>query len=148
MGRQIRLMSQQHLGFNAEQLIEIKSSVSKNEFNLLKSRLERVSNVAGVSIANYNPGDYIADGFPIRLSGAPKDKNIDGSTAVRVDYNYFDVMNIRQLQGETINPTMEDKNLVILSKTAADELGLPNPIVGENILFRHFKGIFSCRSSG
>ena len=134
MGRQIRLMSQQNLGFNSDQLIEIKSFVRKNDFNLLKSRLEHVSNVASVSIANYTPGSYIADGFPLRLSNASKDTGIDGSTIVQINWNYFDVMKIKQLQGETISSTMEDKNIVFLSKTAAEKLGMLNPI-GEKIYY-------------
>lgn len=134
MGRQIKLMSQQRLGFSAEQLIEITSFVNKKEYNILKSQLVQVSNVAGVSIANYNPGSYIADGFPLRLSGSPKESGIDGSTIVKVESNYFNLMNIQQLLGEAVNSSMEDKNNVILSRCAVDKLGLSNPI-GEKIYY-------------
>ncbi len=134
MNRQIKMMSTQKLGFDTDQLMEINTSVSKQEFSLLKSRLESVSSVADVSITNISPGSYIEDGFKLSLSSNPTSKNIDGATNIRVESNYFDVMGIKQLQGDRIKNRAEGDTGVILSKAAVNLLGLNNAI-GEKVFY-------------
>lgn len=132
MGRQIRMMSTQKLGFNAEQLIEIDFGNNKQQYQLFKDQLEALPRVAAVSTASNTPAEYINNENPFRLSRETKDKNKDGSSVIGVAPNYFKVMNIPILEGEPFSQSMEKQDVAILSKTAAELLGLSKS-VGEKV---------------
>lgn len=132
MGRQIRLMSTQQLGFNAEQLLDIEFRIDKKHFELFKNQLEALPGVVAVSAASNTPAEYINNENPFRLMRETPDKNRDGSSVVGVIPGYFDMMNIRLLEGEEFTPAMEKKNVAILSRTAARMLGLSHA-TGEQV---------------
>ena len=132
MGRQIRMMSTQKLGFNAEQLIEVDFGNNKQHYQLFKNQLETLPGVVGVSTASNTPAEYINNENPFRLSRETEDKNREGSSVVGVAPNYFKVMNIPVLEGEPFSQSMEKQEVAILSNTAAELLGLPKSI-GEKV---------------
>jgi len=132
MSRQIRLMSTQQLGFNAEQLLEIDFNIDKKHFELFKDQLETLPGVIAVSAASNTPAEYINNENPFRLSRETKDKSREGSSVVGVTSGYFDMMKIRLLEGELFTPAMEKQDVAILSKTAAEMLGLSHT-VGERV---------------
>ena len=132
MGRQIKMMSVQKLGFNAEQLIEMNFDIDKTNFELFKNQLKNLPGVVAVSAASNTPAEYINNENPFRLSSETDDKNRDGASVVGVTPNYFDVLQIKMLEGLPFTEAMEKQNMAILSKTAADMLGLSNPL-GERV---------------
>ena len=132
MGKQIRLMSAQKLGFNAEQLLDVDFNINKKHFELFKSKLEAIPGVIAVSAASNTPGEYINNENPFRLSRETKDKNKEGSSVVGVLPDYFNVMNIKLLEGAFFIPVMENQNVTLLSKTAAEMLSVSD-IVGEQV---------------
>jgi putative ABC transport system permease protein len=132
MGRQIRMMSTEKLGFNTEQLIEIDFGNNKQQYQLFKDQLETLPCVAAVSTASNTPAEYINNENPFRLSRETEDKNKEGSSVIGVAPNYFKVMNINILEGEPFSQSMEKQDVAILSKTAAELLGLSKS-VGEKV---------------
>lgn len=132
MGRQIRMMSVQKLGFNAEQLMEMNFDIDKTKFELFKNQLKNFPGVIAVSAASNTPAEYINNENPFRLSSETDEKNREGASVVGVTPNYFDVLQIRILEGMPFTEAMEKQNMAILSKTAADMLGLSNPL-GERV---------------
>jgi putative ABC transport system permease protein len=132
MGRQIRMMSVQKLGFNAEQLMEMNFDIDKTKFELFKNQLKNLPGVVAVSAASNTPAEYINNENPFRLSGETDEKNREGASVVGVTPNYFDVLQISMLEGVPFTEAMEKQNMAILSKTAADMLGLLNPL-GERV---------------
>ena len=134
MGRQIKMMSTQKLGFNAEQLIETNSRIDKKHFELFKAKLETIPGVVAVSTSSNTPAGYINNENPFRLTRSNRDKNCDGSSVVGILPNYFDVMHIRLLEGEFFSPSMEKQHVAILSKTAVNMLGLSlSDALGEQV---------------
>jgi putative ABC transport system permease protein len=132
MGRQIRMMSVQKLGFNAEQLMEMNFDIDKTKFELFKNQLKNLPGVVAVSAASNTPAEYINNENPFRLSSETDEKNREGASVVGVTPNYFDVLQIRMLEGVPFTEAMEKQNMAILSKTASDMLGLSNPL-GERV---------------
>jgi putative ABC transport system permease protein len=132
MGRQIRMMSVQKLGFNAEQLMEMNFDIDKTKFELFKNQLKSLPGVVAVSAASNTPAEYINNENPFRLSNETDEKNREGASVVGVTPNYFDVLQISMLEGVPFTEAMEKQNMAILSKTAADMLGLLNPL-GERV---------------
>ena len=132
MGRQIKMMSAQKLGFNAEQLVDMNFDIDKTNFELFKNQLKNLPGVVAVSAASNTPAEYINNENPFRLSSETDEKNREGASVVGVTPNYFDVLQIRMLEGVPFTEAMEKQNMAILSKTAADMLGLSNPL-GERV---------------
>ena len=132
MGRQIRMMSVQKLGFNAEQLMEMNFDIDKTKFELFKNQLKNLPGVVAISAASNTPAEYINNENPFRLSNETDEKNREGASVVGVTPNYFDVLQISMLEGVPFTEAMEKQNMAILSKTAADMLGLLNPL-GERV---------------
>lgn len=132
MEKQIRLMSAQKLGFNAEQLLDIDFNINKENFELFKSKLEPVPGVIAVSAASNTPGEYINNENSFRLLRESGDQSKEGSSVVGVLPDYFNVMKIKLLEGAFFSPAMENQNVTVLSKTAAEMLGMSD-IVGEQV---------------
>jgi len=132
MGRQIKMMSVQKLGFNAEQLVDLNFDLDKNKFELFKNQLKNLPGVVAVSAASNTPAEYINNENPFRLSSETDEKNRDGASVVGVTPNYFDVLQIRMLEGVPFTEAMEKQNMAILSKTASDMLGLSKSL-GEKV---------------
>ncbi len=124
MGRQIKMMSVQKLGFNAEQLVEMNFDMDKTNFELFKNQLKNLPGVVAISAASNTPAEYINNENPFRLSSETDEKNRDGASVVGITPNYFDVLQIRMLEGAPFTEAMEKQNMAILSKTAADMLDL------------------------
>ena len=132
MGRQIRLMSSQKLGFNSDQLIDITFGLDKEHYELFKSRIESIPGIVSVSTASNTPAGQINNENLFRLSNETDDKNQLGSAVVGIAPNYFDVMGIKLLEGENFSVSMEKKDVAILSKKAIEMLRLSKAI-GEHI---------------
>jgi putative ABC transport system permease protein len=132
MSRQIKLMSTQQLGFSAEQLLEINFNIDKKHFELFKNQLEALPGVVAVSAASNTPAEYINNENPFRLSRETQDANKEGSSIIGVIPGYFDMMKIRLLEGEVFTPAVEKQDVAVLSKTAAEMLGLSHSI-GERV---------------
>ena len=132
MGKQIRLMSSQKLGFDADQLIEIEFRMDQKNFAVFKTQLESNPNIVAVAAASNTPGEYINNENPFRLSRENDDKNRDGASVVGITPNFFDMMHVRLLEGESFTPGNEKNDFAILNKTAAGLLGLSQAI-GERV---------------
>ena len=132
MGKQIRLMSSQKLGFDADQLIEIEFRMDQKNFAVFKTQLESNPNIVAVAAASNTPGEYINNENPFRLSRENDDKNRDGASVVGITPNFFDMMHVRLLEGESFTPGNEKNDFSILNKTAAGLLGLSQAI-GERV---------------
>jgi len=128
MGNQIKMMSSQRLGFDSEQLIEINTDLTKKEYDALKTRIGSLPSIVAISAANTTPGDYIGDGFPFCLSYDTQKKDKAIASVVKIEPNYFELMNIKQLEGLPLTSASENKDGAIISKSAAKALGLLNPI--------------------
>ncbi len=128
MSRQIRLMSNQKLGFNAEQLIETEFRINKENFELFRNQLASIPGVVEVAAASNTPGEYINNENPFRLSSESKDRNRDGASVVGITPNYFDLMQITLLEGSRFTLTDEKQNVAVLSQTAVAMLGLLHPV--------------------
>jgi len=132
MGRQIRMMVTQQLGFNDEQLMDVGFWLDKKHFELFKNQLETLPGVVAVSAASNTPAEYINNENPFRLTRENPDQDRDGSSVVGVIPGYFNMMNIRLLEGEEFTPAMEKQQVAILSRTAATMLGLSHA-AGEQV---------------
>jgi|NGEPerStandDraft_6_1074524.scaffolds.fasta_scaffold25097_1 putative ABC transport system permease protein len=132
MGRQIRMMSSQKLGFNADQLIDVTFRIDKEHYELFKNKLESVPGVIDISACSNTPAGHINNENPFRLSSETDDKNQNGSAVVGIVPNYFKVMGIKLLEGENFSVSMEKKEVAILSKKATEMLRL-SKAVGERV---------------
>ncbi len=134
MVRQIRMMTSQKLGFDTEQLIDVNFGLDKRKYELFRTQLEAIPDIAGISATSDTPAGYIDNENAFRLSSETEDKNRSGCSVVEITPDYFDVMHIRLLDGRPFSPAMESENVVVLSKTALKSLGLPDgKILGEKV---------------
>ena len=77
--------------------------------------METIPGVLAVSAASNTPAEYINNENPFRLSRETEDQNKEGSAVVGVVPDYFNVMNIKLLEGEQFTPAMENQNVTVLS---------------------------------
>ena len=139
--KQINLMKDKSLGFDKENVVELKvlPENMNRYYDTFKNRLLQNSGVISVS----KSGRSIGDSWPLNpilVDGK------DWSEAIQVagnwiDYDYLETMKIPLKQGRTFSKEYagDSLNSIVINETAARALGLDNP-VGQKVHFFSFNG--------
>ena len=145
--RQINFMNKKSLGFNMDQLLIIQPPVLTewdstfiSRTNHFKEELKQLANVKGAATSWNTPGGDIGRSFNVRQADS-------GSTArntVRhtgVDYDFFDVYQVKLIAGRNFSPTDHNPNFgklrnLIINQSAVKILGFlsPQAAIGKSIL--------------
>ncbi len=122
--RQVNFMSQAEMGFNEEQVIAIKDngaiSANAQKRELLKTELQKINEVGGISVSSNYPGDitgssrYVPDGY------AP-DESVSVSS-IFADFDFVETYEIEILDGRNMNKQLSTDSSAFLINEAAQRL--------------------------
>jgi putative ABC transport system permease protein len=128
LGRQIKFMVNQDLGYNKENTIIVKNiNASENKYDRLKNRLSDSPGIKGISGAVSSlDGNFYMDSIKYQNESYSVFYN-------RIDENYFKILEIDVLQGRNFSPELPtDRQAVIVNETLVKKLEIADPI-GEMI---------------
>lgn len=136
---QLNFMSKKNLGFDASQkiVLPLRSAETREQYDVLKTELQKINNIAEVSGTEYVPGSYIWNDMMFYTDGGNMDKAILNRRN-NVDVGYTQLMKIKLIAGRTFNENRqsESKHKLIVNKTSADKFGFsPEKMVGQNLHF-------------
>lgn len=136
---QLNFMSKKNLGFDASQkiVLPLRSAETREQYDVLKTELQKINNIAEVSGTEYVPGSYIWNDMMFYTDGGNMDKAILNRRN-NVDVGYTQLMKIKLIAGRTFNENRqsESKRKLIVNKTSADKFGFsPEKMVGQNLHF-------------
>lgn len=126
--KQLQFIKNKELGFTLDNLlvIDINSPALRRNFQGIKEEFSKVAEVQSISTSTRVPGEWKS--FPITTV------NQDGSSEsletifVGIDDDFLNTFNIKLLEGRNFGDSRADSTKVILTKLAAQQLGLTNPI--------------------
>jgi putative ABC transport system permease protein len=114
--QQTRFARDLDLGFDKDQVVVLEASMTGNmrrQWEALKTELERVPGVAGVTASHYTPFSWDDNRWPVRRPGQETQSRIQ---YMAVDYGFFETYRIDMLEGRGFSPDF-----------AADQLVAPQP---------------------
>ncbi len=127
MGRQIHFMLTSDPGFNKEGVVVVRTQepdaeVSNSILKLFRERMSQQPNIVSISGTSVSLGDVAA--YPFKK---------DGREIIvyqnRVDYDFFQTMGIKVVQGRTFSPEFAtDTEGVVVNEKLLKELGIEDPI--------------------
>lgn len=145
VSRQIDFVQKKSLGFDKDHVIlfDREGRIAEQTESFL-TEVQRQPGVVSVSSANQNLIGN--DSFTIGVSwdGKNPDETVRFSV-LAVGYDFFETLNIQSVAGRSFSRSMNDNNAVIINQTAADRMGLSDPI-GKKIIFGVTCGNCRCRS--
>ncbi len=110
-------------GFNAENVLNI--PLQSNDWEQLKTEMERVSGVELVSACEYLPATGITDHMELEdLERADEWINLQ---VIRMDDAFLDNLGLRLIAGSAITPSDQSNQLVIINESAVEKLGFAQP---------------------
>lgn len=134
VSQQIDFVQKKSLGFDKDHVILFdREGVIAEQTESFLTEVQRLPGIVAASSANQNLIGN--DSFTIGVSwdGKNPDENVRFSV-MAVGYDYFETLNIPSLAGRSFSRTMNDQNSVIINQSAADRMGLADPI-GKRIIF-------------
>ena len=130
--KQTSLLTEQKLGFNKSQLVNINNPWDEkvhSRFSLLKDKLDAMPEIKGVSASWNVPGEYVNNYSNVKVLGENTQNEGVNFAQLPVDVNFFTVLESKFLYGRNFDPELSsDSNKVIINKTGMDVLGLSDPV--------------------
>ena len=136
MAKQIGFLKNKNTGYHAENvvLIEMLPEDLSSHFETFKDLMVQQSSVVNISRSSRVVGEPWPWSIILRTDQGPEDsKRVFFN---QVDYGYFETMGIRISEGRTFSVanTSDPTRSIIINQSAADYLGLENP-VGHQVHF-------------
>lgn len=130
--RQLAFMREKDLGFNKENLlvVDINSGNLRRNFETVKTEFSKPSEVVSITASTRVPGEWKS--FPVATVNPPDGTMGREMIFVGIDKDFLETYGIRLLEGRTIEDPVADSLKIVLTKMAAEQLGLENP-VGQTI---------------
>lgn len=129
MSRQIQFLKTKDLGFNRDNRIVIpfQTSEAREQMAIIKSEVQRLSAVKGLSGMRVLPGQFVAQDFNLTAASTQIENNLK---LIQVDENYFSVLDIPIVsgrnftQGDTSHQVLiNEKSLKAFNLNPADAIG-------------------------
>lgn len=139
ISRQLSYMKEKDLGFDpdAKIVIPLRTADAKKKYESLKSALEQMSVIKGVSAVRFPPGSNIFNDMAFYLEGG----NMDNAILNRrntVDAGYIEQLGIKLIAGRTFtsNREAESKGNLIINRASAKKFGIePEKMIGRKLYF-------------
>ncbi len=133
--KQLKYMQEKDLGFDANNklVLPLRAESARNNEQVLRGELEKLSSIKAVSASAYVPGSNILNDFGLYPEGSSMEFSVNTKNSW-VEPDYMDVMHIDLVAGRkfTDNRTTESRNKIILNEIAVKELGFElQDIVGK-----------------
>ena len=127
--RQVQYLRTQSLGFDKENVIEVKNAHVISDQDIFIERLKQQPGIRSVSFSSSGPiGDY--DGTQVHKPSESDRLHLVNINSV--NYSYLETMGMKLLEGRDFNKDLSgDSIAVILNKTAADMIFYESAIDGE-----------------
>ncbi len=123
--RQLSHVRNIDMGFNAENVINIKLSPEVN-YEIFKDKLYEIPAVTAVSSSRWYPGNIQENwGMPLIYNGVETKVTFACENA---DASYIDIMGLEIVQGRKFSDLQTDIGTAILNEAAVKEFGLENPM--------------------
>ncbi len=129
VGRQLNYLESSQLGFSGDRVIvvPIKDRSGNSRYNTLVNEIERIPGVEQVSFGSSTPGSNNSFTYTYTFSGSELGEQTLSSFIV--DEHFFDLYNIRLLDGRIFNPVYSDTlTEIIINEAAVNHFKLTQPI--------------------
>jgi putative ABC transport system permease protein len=130
VNKQLKLIRRHNIGFDKEQTLTIDNYEGnrKNRYELLSEVLKQDPSVVSISCGSNVPADGISNWGNATVVGEEQ-KKMEGCGFVSVDYNYFDLIGAKIIQGRNfITNQASDIDQLIITETMARALKLDHPV--------------------
>ncbi len=133
---QLNFLKDKDLGFSKEEVIvvPVKHDDGFDKFEVLRNELLKIDGVTSVSASSNIPGRQFNQHS---ISAANKPIDEVGSSEAFVDYDFFHTLGIQLTEGRFFlreNPS-DSAGAFIINETAARQLYLEKPVVGQEIIW-------------
>jgi putative ABC transport system permease protein len=128
--QQLKLIRRHDIGFDKEQILSIDNYEEgrKKRYELLVEALKQYPVVKSVSCGSNVPADGISNWGNATVV-EEEQKKLEGCAFISVDYNYFDLIGAKIIEGRDFIPNRtSDVDQLIISKTMAQALKLDHPV--------------------
>lgn len=137
MGRQLRYMEAQGLGFDATAriVIPLRTASAQQSYPVLRRAISQWSSVKGVSATEYPPGSFVFSD----VSLYPQGGNMDNAVVHRngsIDQGFIEMLDFRLLAGRTFtdNRAQDGERKMLINRTGAQSLGYtPEQAIGAKV---------------
>jgi putative ABC transport system permease protein len=124
--RQLNLLKNTNMGFNAENIVNIKLS-PEVKHAVFKDKLQHNPGIRSVSFSRWFPGN-IQENWQMTLLSNGVEKKVDFA-AENADASYVDIMGLRIVQGRNFSDSLKsDIGSAIINEAAVTAFGLKNPL--------------------
>jgi putative ABC transport system permease protein len=139
ISRQIAFMKEKDLGFDpaAKIILPLRTADAKEKYASLKTTLEQLSAVGGVSATDCPPGSPIFSDMAFYMSGGSMDNAILNRRN-SIDAGYMELLGIKLIAGRSFsdNRESESKGNVIINRASVKKFGVePDRMVGQKLAF-------------
>ncbi|HYC85562.1 MAG TPA: FtsX-like permease family protein, partial [Chryseosolibacter sp.] len=139
ISKQLSFMKEKDLGFNPEAkiVIPLRTADAKKKYESLKTALDQMSSVNGVSATSYPPGNKIFNDMVFYREGGSMDNAILNRINT-IDAGYMELLGIKLIAGRafTTNRQADGEKMLILNRASVKKFGVePADIVGEKLYF-------------
>ena len=136
---QLSFMKEKDLGFDPEAkiIIPLRTGEAKQKYVSLKTEVEQMSSVHGVSAAIYPPGSQIFSDMAFYMEGGSMDNAILNRRNL-IDAGYMELLGIKLIAGRafTNNRPAESKRQLIINRASVKKFGVtPERMVGQKVYF-------------
>ena len=134
---QLDFLRNKNLGFKKEEVIVIpvKNEDGLEKFEVLRNELLKIDGVTAVSASSNIPGRQFNQN---QIAGAKNPLDDVGASEAYVDYDFFQTLGIEISEGRYFlreNPS-DTAAAFIINESAANQLYLDKPIVGQELLWK------------
>jgi putative ABC transport system permease protein len=138
ISRQLSFMKEKDLGFNpqAKVIIPLRTADAKQRYASLRSELERLSSVQGVSAAAYPPGTQIFNDMLFYMEGGSMENAILNRRNI-IDAKYMELLGIKLIAGRGFTDNQKAaQNQLILNRASVKKFGVePEKMIGQKLYF-------------
>lgn len=126
--RQLDFLKKKDLGFNVDNLLvaDINSRTLRSSFESVKSALAAIPEVQSVSVSSRVPGEWKQ--FPIASVYTDGSQEESEMIFVGIDQDFLETYKIELLSGRNFGTSIADSTKVIISRSAAEQLQLEDPV--------------------
>ncbi|MBA4053702.1 MAG: macrolide ABC transporter permease [Marivirga sp.] len=139
ISKQLSFMKEKDLGFDPEAkvIIPLRTDEARQKYASLKSEVEQMSSINGVSAVNFPPGSQIFNDMAFYVEGGSMDNAILNRRN-SIDAGYMELLGIKLIAGRafTDNRQAESQGQLIINRTSANKFKIdPENIVGRKLYF-------------
>lgn len=138
ISRQLSFMKEKDLGFNpqAKVIIPLRTAEAKQQYVSLRSELEQVSSVHGVSGAAFPPGSQIFNDMLFYMEGGSMETAILNRRNI-IDAGYMELLGIKLIAGRGFTDNRKAaQGQLILNRASVKKFGVePEKMIGQKLNF-------------